>query len=480
MKRSKRLYVLLGVLMAVSAVTFGVSRIEQYQEKIKNSEEIILKVDTDTVQSLSWEYNGSSLAFHRDGSWIYDSDQAFPVDEDKISQLLGLFSEFGVSFVIENVEDYSQYGLDDPLCTISFATEDETYEVTLGNYSAMDEERYVSIGDGNVYLVQTDPLDYFDAGLKDLIKNDTIPSFDRVSQIRFAGEEAYTTDYREDSTASYCADDVYFTEKSGKTLPLDTARVEDYLENMTDLSLTDFVTYDVAEAELAQYGLDDPQLTISVDYADEDEDGETTEGTFTLYVGRDPEELEKARQAEEKAAENVSDDTESDTEETVNAYVRVGDSSIIYQITAEEYENLLEASVDDLRHQELLTFELDEITSMDISLEGKTYTITAEGKEDDRTWSCDGEEIEIAELKNALESLKADTFTEETATQKEEISVTLHLENENHPEFVVTLYRYDGSDCLAVVNGESRCLVKRSLTVDLVEAVHAIVLGVNE
>ena len=472
MKRSKRLGVLLGVLAAVTAVTFGVSRIEQYQEKIKNSDEVILEVDPDAVQTLSWDYDGKSFAFHREKSWIYDSDEAFPVDEDKISQLLGLFSEFGVSFVIEDVEDYSQYGLDDPLCTISFATEDETYEMTLGNYSAMDEERYVSIGDGNVYLVQTDPLDYFDAGLQDLIKNDTVPSFDSVSRISFAGEAAYTAQYQEDSTDSYCADDVYFAEKSGETVPLDTSRVESYLKNLTGLSLTDFMTYDMADAELAQYGLDDPQLTISVDYTEEDEDGQTTEGTFTLYVGRGPEELEKARQAE--------DDASDDTEETVNAYVRVGDSSIIYQITAEEYDDLLAASVDDLRHQELLSFDFDEITSMDVMLEGETYTITAEGRDDDRTWSFDGEEIEIAELKNALESLKADTFTEEAATQKEEISVTLHLEDENHPKLAITLYRYDGSDCLAVINGESQCLVKRSLAVDLVEAVHSIVLGAEQ
>ena len=30
----------------------------------------------------------------------------------------------------------------------------------------MDEERYVDIGDGNVYLVTTDPMDSFDVELK--------------------------------------------------------------------------------------------------------------------------------------------------------------------------------------------------------------------------------------------------------------------------------------------------------------------------
>ena len=36
-------------------------------------------------------------------------------------------------------------------------------------------ERYVSIGDGNVYLVQNDPLDQFDAVLSDMIDHDDVP-----------------------------------------------------------------------------------------------------------------------------------------------------------------------------------------------------------------------------------------------------------------------------------------------------------------
>ncbi|WP_278286464.1 hypothetical protein [Clostridium sp. AF28-12] len=40
----------------------------------------------------------------------------------------------------------------------------------------------------------------------------------------------------------------------------------------------------------------------------------------------------------------------------------------------------------------------------------------------------------------------------------------------------ISLYRYDGSNCLAVVDGAPVSLVTRSLMVDLVEAVHGIVL----
>jgi len=76
-----------------------------------------------------------------------------------------------------------------------------------------------------------------------------------------------------------------------------------------------------------------------------------------------------------------------------------------------------------------------------------------------------------------MEALTADEFTKETPTQKEEISLTIHLDAEDTPEILILFYRYDGSDCLAVVDGQTVSLVKRTAVVDLVEAVQAIILG---
>ena len=57
------------------------------------------------------------------------------------------------------------------------------------------------------------------------------------------------------------------------------------------------------------------------------------------------------------------------------------------------------------------------------------------------------------------------------------IRLKVHLELEGDPTVTIDLYRYDGSNCLAVVDGEPVSLVPRSAVVDLVEAVNAIVLN---
>lgn len=81
------------------------------------------------------------------------------------------------------------------------------------------------------------------------------------------------------------------------------------------------------------------------------------------------------------------------------------------------------------------------------------------------------------DLKAAIQAITASGFTEETPTGQEEISLTVHLDNEDFPTFTMTLYRYDGTNCLAAVDGKTVAFVPRSQTVDLIEAVNELTLG---
>lgn len=468
MSRSKKLCILLGLLAAVCGATLILLQVEEQKEKIKNSEEIILELPWESVTALSWEQDGKTLSFHRDETWLYDGDEAFPVSEERIRELLEQFEAFGVSFIIEDVEDYGQYGLEKPVCTIDLEAGEDSWQIQLGDYSKMDSKRYVSIGDGNVYLVNNDPLDLFDTTLNSMIDNDGIPDWDRVTELRFEGEETYSAVYQEDSGSTYSDQDVYFVRKDGRDAPLDTSRVESYLWLIRSMDLNNYVSYNATEEELTRYGLDDPDLTVTVDYTAENEEGDGEAGTFVLHISRDLETKQAAEQAERDGQEE---------EELSAAYVRAGDSRIIYEISGDRYEELMAAFYDDLRHQELFWADFDEVYQIDVSLEGTDHAITSEKDGDERVWSYQEEELDITDFQNALVSLRADSFTSEKPTGKEEIRFTLHLENENCPKVSVKLYRYDGDLCLAEVDGKSVSLVRRSYAVDLIEAVQAIVLN---
>ena len=135
------------------------------------------------------------------------------------------------------------------------------------------------------------------------------------------------------------------------------------------------------------------------------------------------------------------------------------------------------ASYDELRHQKIFWGDFSDIQKIEISLEDQEYTLTTRKKGDDITWYYEDEELETDDFKQALNSLSTTDFTDEKPSDKEEISLTIYLDNENQPELQIELYRYDGNNCLAVVDGEPTALVERNAVVDLVEAVNAIVLN---
>lgn len=576
MNRYKKLGILVLVLAVACAVTFGVSRYQEKQETIRTADTVILELDTEQITEISWEVDGTTLAFQKGDGWTYTGDSAFPVDAEKLGERLELFESFGVSFIIEDVEDYSQYGLDNPEGIIYLTTtqaiegmdkDDEitasateettesteetaeatgetaetteetteatteateateetteetaetteettettaetteateettasgeeiyTYTIRLGSYSTMDEKRYVSTGDGNVYLVNTDPMDLYDCTLSDLILDDEMPQYDQVTSLTVEGVDSYTATYQEEST-SYRENDHYFVDGE----PLDTSRVNSYAYSLKTLSTEEYVTYNATDEELEKYGLDEPELTVTLDYTAENEDGEDEAHTFVLHVSRDPEE-----------------DEEDDVE---NAYIQVGDSKILYRISADTYSDLIAATQDDLRHQEIIPADITSVAQVDVTLDGETYTFTAETDSDDeQTWYYNGEEIESDDLADDLAKLEASEFTDETPDAKEELSLTIYLTGEDEAQETtaatedtaettgetaetsettgeatetqaetpkgtridIVLYRYDGESCLATVDGEPLCLTARSDVVALIEAINALVL----
>lgn len=523
MKRYKRILILLGLLIVIGVAAFAVTRYEEKKEEIAQTDEIILSLASSDVTKLSWTYGDNELlAFHRAGAdtatdaegglWVYDDDEAFPVDADKVEELIDKFSSLAAAFVIDDVEDYSQYGLDEPECTIDMTVGGADYEIKLGAYSTMDEERYASIGDGKVYLLASDPMDSFDLELSDMIANDELPSFDSVSSLKVEGQESYTAEYTDTNTVTYSDDDKYFVTKDGEKLALDTDSVTSYLSSISGLTLGDYVTYNATGDELKAYGLDTPDLTVTVVYTekpDSDDDSEDAEEkTFVMSIAKNPDAKEDAEEqtgdteasAESSVSPETGADDGADEDKTPAAYLRIGDSQIVYELGSDDYDTLMASSCDDLRHSELVWVDFDDVTQIDVTLDGEDYTFTSktetvpadeadteksddaatteneDGTVDVTTWYLGDTEIDILDLKAAVLALSASEFTDEADADKEEISVTIHIDNKNVSEVKLTFYRHDGENCLATVDEAPTALVGRSKVVSLIEAVNALVL----
>ena len=484
MKRQTRLIALFCVLAVAVGAAVGLSLYSEEAEQIDESGEVVFELPVDEVTALSWEYTDEegetvSLAFTNDGGWSYDGDASFPVDGEALTEVLDYFAAMPAAFVIEDVTDYGQYGLEEPLCTINITAGETEYEIALGDYSELDYQRYLSLGDGRAYLVNDDPMELYKITLDDLMLDDTIPAFVDVERVEFSGAENYVIE-RDENGGSYRAGDVYYTE-NGEVL--DTDSVNDFVTYIAALGLEDYYTYDATEADLAETGLDEPELTVTIDYPESgEEDAEIL--TFTISFSRsatdkltDWDEVLAALEEESEDAEETAEPTDEDAA----AYLRVGESAIIYEIGYDTFKAIMACSYDDLRHTEIFPAEVEDVASLSVTLDGGTYEFTttppegAEAEDEGTQWYYEGEETGVTDIGTALAALSASRFDGGGASGEEEISLRATLASGD--EIALSLYRADGESCYAEVDGEGIGYVPRSQAVDLIEAVNAVVLG---
>ena len=147
------------------------------------------------------------------------------------------------------------------------------------------------------------------------------------------------------------------------------------------LALGDYYTYDAAEADLAETGLDEPELTVTIDYPESgEEDAETL--TFTISFSRsaadkltDWDEVLAALEAEEEASDARGErrSPRTLTPSPTCAWARAPSST---RSSYDTFKALMACSYDDLRHTEIFPAEVEDVTALSVTLDGGTYEFT--------------------------------------------------------------------------------------------------------
>ena len=151
---------------------------------------------------------------------------------------------------------------------------------------------------------------------------------------------------------------------------------------------------------------------------------------------------------------------------------------------------LTEAELDQIKHYMINPVEsreasLDCFDTLDIKYTIPTTVKTVEGfiystVDDLRFMLTDlGLAMDFDDIKSAVDGLDIAEYNTETSDKKQEIALTVHLDNTDYPTLTLCAYQYDGENCLVTLNDTTLGFAKRSLVVDLEEAVNAVVLGVE-
>lgn len=461
MKRERKLMAVSGALAVCIAGTILISRMD-FEEKMTGTETVIVDVDSEKITSLSWEYEGEELSFARgdeeDSGWTCTADDRMSVDQELLDQIAANLSDIRSDKKVEEVQSLSVYGLSDPSYRITVGTEEETYEIEVGDETFSDGEVYISTGDGYVYLTDAGLIDDISYGLLDYVQKEEIPEMDSVTEVKVENGASVDIVYKKNS--GYCYSDAYtyYLKEDGAYRNLDNENTQSLFTTLTEFTWGECVDYYAEDDELGTYGLDDPEAGVSVAYKTEDSDEKQK---FEYEVG----------------------------EADGSWYAKLKDSRIVYRIGEDIYTAAKDASYEDLKPDEILLLDWDTVDGMEIESDENTYVVEME-KDGDDAYICtlDGEEIGFGDVLDRLLEITAAEDGgdgEESSVPEEgpdpggrklELKFTFRRNTEEHQTVELEFYQYDGSYCISVLDGEEMQYTDRTSVIDLKEAVESAVL----
>lgn len=316
-KKSVNLITAVGVLVVLSGAYVGVKAYVAKQEAAdtESAEEEnpeIISIASADVKSIKFVIDKKEVTFEKDGdSWVKSDETGFPVDQDKIDTLVSSLNSIKAERTLENVEDASEYELDQPDNTITVTTEDgETTVIQLGMENDSTSQEYIDLNkdSSTVYVVSNSTFSSFEGTLYDFAKSGVFPTVDSstVSKISVDGKDSsYVVEKDENNFWNITGD--------GETEKADSAKATSLASTLSSVAYASYVNYNCAEDELSQYGLDKPYAEITVDYQEEVEK-ESTDDENEAENG--DEEVSEASGDENQADENA--DSETDGSESLD------------------------------------------------------------------------------------------------------------------------------------------------------------------
>lgn len=463
--------VVLGVLCAAyEGVNFYVTSQEEKETEENDTSVDLVSLEADDITAVSFTADQNEVEFDKkDDSWTEKSDANFPVNQDTVDSAVKGVASLTADQEISDVEDMSQYDLDNPQNTITLTTADGDTSLQVGMESS-NNQYYVKKEDDdkNVYLVSSSSIEPFMGTLYDFAESGTFPSV----------TSATITDVKVDKENSYeltqDADNLFWNVSDGKTTEkADTTKAGTVTSAIGSLAYDKFVDYNCTDD--SKYGFDDPYAVITVKYTEEEQETQTVEKTLTIYVG---------------------DETGDDR------YVKVDDSREVYTITKDSLTDILDSTMSDFYSMTVSYVSANNLDSLEVqSADGDhtinivTETVKAEDEDttdtdsSDESSSDDEEETTTTTYKLDGEDLDESTFTifynklinmtaqerlTEEYTPEGDPAYTFIFKDTDGKETTVKYYEYDTNFYAAVVE-DKVYLVNKMNVKDLDEAYQKVV-----
>lgn len=442
--------VVLGVLCAAyEGVNFYVTSQEEKETEENDTSVDLVSLEADDITAVSFTADQNKVEFDKkDDSWTEKSDANFPVNQDTVDSAVKGVASLTADQEISDVEDMSQYDLDNPQNTITLTTADGDTSLQIGMESS-NNQYYVKKEDDdkNVYLVSSSSIEPFMGTLYDFAESGTFPSV----------TSATITDVKVDKENSYeltqDADNLFWNVSDGKTTEkADTTKAGTVTSAVGSLAYDKFVDYNCTDD--SKYGFDDPYAVITVKYTEEeavesDEDSEESTDADTEESTTDETAADTSEDADASDEDSSEDEQETQTVEKTltiyvgdetgdDRYVKVDDSREVYTITKDSLTDILDSTMSDFYNLTVSYVSSNDLDSLEVQSADGDHTInivteTVKAEDEDTTDDTDSDTTDESSTETSDESSTDTDSSDESSSDDEEETTT-------------TTYKLDGED----------------------------------
>lgn len=286
-KQTKTLTVLAAALV-VCGGAYAALRV--WNDRQAQIDDTVYVTQLSDFTGLTLTNSAGTLSFTKDDdAWQYDGDDAFPADQEAVENLAEQVGSLAAIRVINDPEDLSAYGLDEPALQATVTAGDGT-AVTLLLGDVSDSYCYAKRTDSDtVYTVSTDlPENLESLELLDLAAIPDFPDLgtDTISSLTWeSGGTTLTLTKTENgdssADASSSSESAEETEPAwdvnGTAIPSDNSAFTSLMAQISSLAFDACYDYKGEADTLAECGLDTPVGVLTVTYGEDE--------TLTLTIG---------------------------------------------------------------------------------------------------------------------------------------------------------------------------------------------------
>lgn len=397
-----------GVTLLILTLTLGLLIGGYYlvgaltkKEPVKDTSPL-LSVTQDSLRRISVTYSGDSISLLRDkDGWGLENEPSFPLDQGQVKVMAGALQNLTPKSEIPNPAALADYGLDHPQIEIALSDGDTDAVLKVGDYNELISGYYLLYND-HVYTVDSSVKTAFSKALCDLAIKEEIPVFDRINAVTVSNSGTKTVlRYDEDGRdTAYSGAFQWFLDSAEGAPPLDPQRMQSYLAKL-EVVWQKCAAWNATDEQLRSFGLEDGVPSVSVDYTDTE-----TVDTGTKDANGNP--VKQTVETGKVFRLLFGAETEG------GRYARISGSRMVYVLAAADCEELLRADYDSLKPASLLTLDWDDISAVDLQMDGQLVTVVRNGD----SWGFRGTPLseELAgRLQSALNSLSLGEDAGETA-----------------------------------------------------------------